>query len=103
MVSTLTTAGKVVAIVGLALLVVGGAQTALQAYQGSRADPRIGDAYVLTVEDGDGAEEVARRLHRDGMIRSERYFTSLVRLAGGALEPGDHELRRGMAVTEIVD
>ena len=99
----LTTAGKLAVVAVLALSIAWGGRTALRAYQDSRADPRLGDAYILTVDDGDSADDVARRLHRDGMIRSERYFTTKVWLAGGAREPGDHELRRRMSVPEIVD
>ncbi|MBI1396914.1 MAG: endolytic transglycosylase MltG [Betaproteobacteria bacterium] len=58
-----------------------------------------GDAVRFAVEEGNGLNAVARRMHEQGLVRYPRVLALFARLEGLAsrLHTGEYELRRGMS------
>ncbi len=103
MLSPLVHVLKIVTIAAIAVLVALGGRGFFDYYQEQEADPLLGRPFNLRIAEEDTGETLAKSLSDGEMIRSELYFTSLLRLNGGDLAPGSYTLRHGMSVSEILD
>ena len=99
----LTQTIKIVAIAGIGLLVAVGATRAMAYYLDEVRADDAGRPVTVAVADGEGASDVAAKLEDEGLIRSKTYFETQIRLSGVDLVVGEHNLRKGMSVPEIVD
>ena len=103
MVRILTQTIKIVAIAGIGLLVAVGATRAMAYYLDEVRAEDAGRPVTVAIADGDGASDVAAKLEDEGLIRSKTYFETQIRLSGVDLVVGEHNLRKGMSVPELVD
>lgn len=94
---------KVVTIAAMAVMVALGARGFFDYYQEQEADPMLGRPFSLRVSENDDGETLAKSLADGDMIRSELYFTTVLRLSGNDLAPGTYTLRRGMSVNDILE
>ncbi len=94
---------KVVTILAMATVVAVGGRQFFDYYVDQQADPTTGRPVAFSVgEEPDGAV-IAAELREAGLIRSEFYFSSQLRVTSGQLRPGEYTLRRGMSVNQIID
>lgn len=94
---------KVVTIIAMAVVVAVGGRQFFDYYMDQQSDPRTGRLVRLSIGEEDGGDEIAKRLHDEGLIRSEMVFTTQLRLTSGQLRPGTYNLRQGMSVPQIID
>jgi UPF0755 protein len=95
---------KVAVIVISTLAVALGGFQAFDHYR-SRAEESagVGEPVVFTIGKNDDASEVARNLHKRGLIRSEQVFELTVRYVDRDIKPATYTLTKGMNVSTIVD
>lgn len=74
-------------------------------YYQSEADAEygVGERVVFTVGKNDDVGEVAEKLRKRGLIRSEQAFEWTVRYVNRDIRPQSYQLIRGMNVSAIVD
>lgn len=93
---------KVVTILVVALVVAVGGRVFFDYTRDRVADPEVGQPVRFAVTEEDDGETLAARLHEEGLVRSERYFSAQLQLSSGEIVPGEYTLRRGMSVTQII-
>ena len=94
---------KILTIAAAAILVVaGGVRVFAYAVDRSTAED-VGEPVTITIAKDETADQVADRLADAGLIRSKFLFTTQMRLSGGGLVAGEHRLRKGMTVEQIID
>lgn len=98
------TQGLKVALIGLtALLIVVGGARYFAHLQHTAADAEgIGQSVKITIAKNDDTATVAHTLHQVGLIHSELYFKSLMKVKGGLLVPGTYVLPKGLSVTTLI-
>lgn len=94
---------KIVTIATLAVIVGLGAQRFFDYYIDREKPSDTGRPFVLQVTEEDDGDSIAARLADAGMIQSELYFKTQLRLTGGDLQPQTYTLRKGMSVPLIVN
>ncbi|MEJ7762779.1 MAG: endolytic transglycosylase MltG [Thermomicrobiales bacterium] len=94
---------KVVTILAMAIGVAVGGRQFFDYYVDRQADPATGRPVAFSVGEEDDGAVIAVRLQESGLIRSEFYFSSQLRVTSGQLRPGEYTLRRGMSVNQIID
>lgn len=94
----------------LAIIVVSTVVVALGGYQifdhyQSQAEEEygVGESVIFTVGKNDDTEDVAKKLRKAGLIRSEQVFELTVRYVDKDLNPATYDLKKGMSVATIVD
>jgi cell division protein YceG involved in septum cleavage len=99
---------KIVTIAAMALLVVaGGARFFFYAVERTTPDD-AGKTFRVRITEDDTPDKIADELVRAGLIRSKLLFTTQLRasaiVSGRALElkPGEHIIRKGMSVDQII-
>ncbi|MDQ2682176.1 MAG: endolytic transglycosylase MltG [Chloroflexota bacterium] len=104
MIRLLLSSMKLVIIVVSTVVVALGGFRAFDHYQSqAEEEAGIGEAVVITVGKNDEPEDVAKKLRKAGLIRSEQVFELTVRYVDQDLEPNTYELKKGMSVATIVD
>jgi UPF0755 protein len=63
----------------------------------------VGEPVVITISKKDSTEDVAEKLRKKGLIRSEAVFELTVRYVDRNIRPATYELKKGMSVSNIVD
>ena len=102
MIRIVTQSLKIISILVVAVLVVGGSATFFN-YWSDRTESEDNGTPVkiqITAEDDTGS--VADKLVDKELIRYKVYFEGRMRLAGDDLKPGTYTLRKGMSVNEII-
>lgn len=104
MLRAVTQSLKILSVVVIAgLIVIGG----LRYFQYSRdkvaAEEHIGQKVVVTIKKGDDASAVAKTLHSSGLINSELYFKTLMKVKNGDIAPATYTFTKGTASATIVD
>ena len=102
MIRIVTQSLKIISILVVAVLVVGGSVTFFD-YWSERTESKDDGAPVkiqITAEDDTGS--VADKLADKDLIRYKVYFEGRMRLSGDDLKPGTYTLRKGMSVNEII-
>ncbi len=94
---------KVATIVAMAVVVAVGGRQFFDYYVDRQADPAAGRPVAFSVGEEEDGAVIGTRLREAGLIRSEFYFSSQLRLTSGQLRPGEYTLRRGMSVNQIID
>jgi UPF0755 protein len=98
--------GGTAIIVGVATLLVLRTPDALFSDEPPRLGPErpAGEFVVVTVEDGEGAEQIAAKLEEAGVIESADLFEALAELMGltDQLVAGDYEFRQGETAISAV-
>ena len=69
----------------------------------AEAEYGVGERVVFTVGKNDDVDEVAEKLRKRGLIRSEEVFAMTVRYVNRDIKPQSYTLVRGMPVSAIVD
>jgi UPF0755 protein len=96
------------ALIGVGVWLLSGTPSSLV----NEEPPRIGptpssgsETVVVEVEDGDGAEEIGRKLEDAGVIESARRFQVLTALMGlgNELAAGEYEFERGESTLTVVE
>lgn len=74
-------------------------------YTGNNADLADGKTYVITVENGMTAADIANMLHRQKLIKRPESFRLEARFMGleGKLQAGSYEIEAGKSNGEIID
>lgn len=74
-------------------------------YTGNNADLADGKTYVITVENGMTAADIANMLHRQKLIKRPESFRLEARFMGleGKLQAGSYEIEAGKSNSEIID
>ena len=104
MLRAVTQSLKIVSIVVIAGLIVVGGLRFFQYYRDKAlADEHIGQKVVITIKKGDDAKAVAAKLHDAGLINSELYFTSLMKLKNVEIVPATYSFTKGTSANTIVD
>jgi UPF0755 protein len=99
-----TQALKVVSIVVIAGLIVVGGLRFFEYYRDkAAAEEHIGQKVVITIKKGDDEVAVAKTLHNAGLINSELYFKTLMKLKNGDIAPATYTFAKGTSVSNIVD
>jgi UPF0755 protein len=93
-----------VATVGLlsVLILLGGAR-AFDYYRDQATPSDLGRTYTITIEDGDDVDDVADKLQDAGLIATDVYFKTRIRVESKSLEPGTYRLVKGQPVAEIIN
>jgi UPF0755 protein len=98
--------GGIALIVGVSTFLILRTPDALFSDEPSRLGPErpAGDLVVVTVEEGEGAEQIASKLEDAGVIESAVLFESLTELMGvtDGLVAGDYEFRQGETAISTV-
>ena len=94
---------KIATIATMAVIVGLGAQRFFDYYIEREAPNDTGRPFVLRVTEEDDGDAIAARLADAGMIQSELYFKTQLRLTGGDIQPSNYTLRKGMSVPMIVE
>jgi UPF0755 protein len=95
---------KIVSVVVIAGLIVVGGLRFFQYYRDKAlADEHIGQTVVVTIKKDDDSKAVAAKLHDAGLINSELYFTSLVKLKNVEIVPATYSFTKGTSASTIVD
>lgn len=94
---------KVATILVLSGLVVLGGTRAFEHFQSESRPDDVGKVYTVRISDDDEPDEIAQLLADNGLINSETYFTSRMRVLSVELEPGSYRITKGMSVGEIID
>lgn len=95
---------KIVTIAFVALLVLGGGARAFEYYRDqANTEAGYGKNVVVTIKKGDDSGDVAKKLHKAGLIRVESYFKLLVQFSGKEIKPASYSLKKGMSTRTIVD
>jgi UPF0755 protein len=93
-------------IVGLSAFLIIRTPDALYSDEESRLGPErpAGDVVIVTVEEGDGAQQIASKLEDAGVIESGDLFETLTELMGvtDELVAGDYEFRQGETAISAV-
>jgi len=93
---------KILTIAVVALLVAAGGVRLLDYALDRSTAADAGRPVPFAVAQDDTGETMAARLRDEGLIRSEFVFETQFRLATGELVVGDHTLRKGMTVEQII-
>lgn len=74
-------------------------------YTGNNADLADGKTYVITVENGMTAADIANMLHKQKLIKRPESFRLEARFMGleGKLQAGSYEIEAGKSNGEIID
>ena len=100
----LMTQGVKVALVGVlaVLIVVGGAKYFAHVRHSAVEAEGVGQQVGITISKKDNASTVAQKLHQAGLIHSELYFTSMLKVKNAVLVPGSYTLPKGLSVSELI-
>jgi UPF0755 protein len=100
----------VVSSLKVALIVISTAAVALGGFElfdhyKSQAEESagVGERVIFTIGKNDDTSEVAEKLRKKGLIRSETAFELTVRYVDRNIRPATYELKKGMSVSTIVD
>ncbi len=93
---------KIATIATMAVVVALGGQRFFDYYLDHEKPTDTGRPFVLQVTEEDDGDAIAARLADAGMIQSELYFKTQLRLSGGDIQPRTYTLRKGMSVPMIV-
>ncbi len=93
---------KIATIATMAVVVALGGQRFFDYYLDQEKPTDTGRPFVLQVTEEDDGDAIAARLADAGMIQSELYFKTQLRLTGGDIQPRSYTLRKGMSVPMIV-
>ncbi len=95
---------KVISIVVIAGLIVIGGMRFFEYYKDkAAAEEHIGQKVVITIKKGDDEAAVAKTLHGSGLINSELYFKTLMKVKNGEIAPATYTFTIGTSVSTIVD
>lgn len=93
----------IIIVVSTAVVALGGVRVFDHYQSQAEEEYGVGEAVVFTVGRNDEPEDVAKKLRKAGLIRSEQVFELTVRYVDQNLEPATYELKKGMSVATIVD
>ena len=94
---------KVVTIGVMAVLVLLGGVRAFDYYQEQSVPSDVGSTFTITVSEDDDVDQVAAKLTDAGLIQTDLYFKTRMRIESKTLEPGTYLLVKGSTVPEIID
>lgn len=95
---------KIVAILAAAGLTLGGGIRFFDYYRDKAAvAERVGQPVVVTIKKTAATTDVAKQLSDAGLINSELYFKTVLRLTSRDIKPATYTLRHGMSTRTIVD
>ena len=103
MVRVLTQSLKIVSILVVAALVLGGSAWFFDYWQDRTRAEEIGRPVTIQITDEDDSASVAEKLTDADLVRFGAYFEARMRFSGRELQPGTYTLRIGMSVPEIID
>ncbi|HVL25165.1 MAG TPA: endolytic transglycosylase MltG [Thermomicrobiales bacterium] len=103
MVRVLTQSLKIVSIVVVAALVLGGSTWFFNYWQDRSRAEEIGRPVTIEVTADDDTGSVAEKLKDADLVRYSTYFETRMRFTGRELQPGLYTLRIGMSVPQIID
>jgi peptidoglycan lytic transglycosylase G len=94
---------KIATVIVVSTLVVLGGARAFERFQDEARPDDIGRSYTISIADTDEPADVAQKLDDAGIINSQTYFKTRLRIINKDLAPGAYRLQKGMTVSEIVD
>jgi UPF0755 protein len=103
LVRVLTQSLKIVSIIVVAALVLGGSTWFFNYWQDRERADEIGRPVTLEIAEEDDTGSIADKLTDAELVRFAPYFESRMRFTGRELQPGIYTLRIGMSVPEIID
>jgi UPF0755 protein len=103
LVRVLTQSLKIISILVVAALVLGGSTWFFNYWQDRERPEEIGRPVTLEITEDDDTSSIAEKLTDAEMVRFAPYFETRMRFTGRELQPGIYTLRMGMSVPEIID
>ena len=103
MIRVFTQSLKVVSVLVVAGLVIGGSVAFFDYWTERTASQEEGRPVTLQITAEDDTGNVSDKLADAELIRWKWYFEGRMRLSGDELQPGTYTLRKGMSVNEIID
>jgi len=103
LVRVLTQSLKIVSIVVVAALVLGGSTWFFNYWQDRTRPDEVGRPVTLEITEEDDTASVVEKLTDANLVRFGVYFETRMRFTGRDLQPGLYTLRIGMSVPEIID
>jgi UPF0755 protein len=85
------------------VVVLGGGRAFEYATNQAHEEAGVGQPVTITIGKKDEASDVAKKLRKAGLIRSESVFELTLRYVNRDIKPQTYQLRRGMPVKTIVD
>lgn len=92
-----------VIVISTVAVAIGGVQAFTHFRDQAEVKYGIGETVIFTVSKNDETEDVAKKLRKKGLIRSEQVFELTVRYVDREIKPATYNLKKGMAVSTIVD
>jgi UPF0755 protein len=102
LIRVLTQSLKIVSILVVAVIVVGGSVTFFDYWSDRTASKENGTPVKVQITAEDDSGSVADKLADQDLIRWTWYFEGRMRLSGDELKPGTYTLRKGMSVNDII-
>jgi UPF0755 protein len=102
LIRVLTQSLKIVSILVVAVIVVGGSVTFFDYWSDRTSSKENGTPVEVQITAEDDSGSVADKLADRDLIRWTWYFEGRMRLSGDELKPGTYTLRKGMSVTDII-
>jgi UPF0755 protein len=94
---------KIVTVVVMSGLILLGGTRAFDYYRDQATPDDIGRVYTITIREAEDVDDVAAKLKDAGLITSDLYFKTRLRVESKSLEPGTYRLTKGQSVADIIE
>lgn len=94
---------KIVTVVVMSGLVLLGGTRAFDYYRDQATPDDLGRVYTITIRAAEDPDDVARKLQDAGLITTDVYFKTMLRVENKTLAPGTYRLTKGQSVSQIID